>query len=300
MIFGKVDVPRELVRARESGNLAVFAGAGVSVGHPSNLPGFEELVSQVAEGTNEHRSGNEDFDRFLGRLHRKGEGVDVHRIVRRKLTEVNSAPTPLHYELLKLFDRPSDVRIVTTNFDRHFEAAAGDMFDQNVSCFEAPALPQGDDFAGVVHLHGSVMQKPGRLVLTDEDFSRAYLTRGWARRFLQQVFAEYHVLFVGYSHGDTVVSYLARGIPATDDEGRYALDKAWTEEDEKRTDWAHLGVELISFPQAEGGSAYAELPRAKALEPVRATNSPRARNIHARTGAKGTAEIELEGRETGN
>lgn len=54
------------------------------------------------------------------------------------------------------------------------------------------------------------------MVLTDADFGRAYLTEGWARRFLVEVFRQYTVLFVGYSHSDVVMNYLARASPAGD------------------------------------------------------------------------------------
>ena len=40
------------------------------------------------------------------------------------------------------------------------------------------------------------------MVLTDKDFGRAYLTEGWARRFIQDLFLKFTVLFVGYSHND--------------------------------------------------------------------------------------------------
>jgi hypothetical protein len=51
------------------------------------------------------------------------------------------------------------------------------------------------------------------IVLTDSDFGRAYLTEGWARRFLVDLFRHFTVLFVGYSHSDTVMHYLARALP---------------------------------------------------------------------------------------
>ncbi|MGR5939314.1 SIR2 family protein [Bacillus pacificus] len=35
------------------------------------------------------------------------------------------------------------------------------------------------------------------------------MTEGWARRFLVDLFSNYTVLFVGYSHNDPVMKYLA-------------------------------------------------------------------------------------------
>jgi hypothetical protein len=60
-------------------------------------------------------------------------------------------------------------------------------------------------------------------VLTDEDFGRAYLTEGWAREFLQRLFAEFTTLFVGYSHNDLPVEYLARGMSGKPIAPRFAL-----------------------------------------------------------------------------
>jgi len=50
------------------------------------------------------------------------------------------------------------------------------------------------------------------LIVTDEDFGRAYLNDAWAARFLDRMFATFPVLFVGYSHSDTIMKYMARGL----------------------------------------------------------------------------------------
>jgi hypothetical protein len=140
---------------------------------------------------------------------------------------LSSAPNPLHSNLLRLFENSAKVRLVTTNFDLHFTSAAESFFSSNVrpDIYSAPALPLGGDFYGIAYLHGSV-ERPERLVLTDADFGRAYLTEGWARRFLQQLFASYVVMFVGYSFTDPVVPYLARGLPPESaGKRRFALTK---------------------------------------------------------------------------
>jgi hypothetical protein len=287
MQFGKVDIPRDLIEARRKGELVVFAGAGVSVGPPSNLPGFRQLVENVAEGAPKaelKESDGERFDRFLGEIHRSGEGVRVHEIVRREIADRKSAPTALHYELLRLFDSAAEVRLVTTNFDRHFTTAAHDYFDGGVPHYYAPALPPGDDFSGIAYLHGSVEQAANKLVLTDEDFSQAYITKGWARRFLQRLFSNYVVLFVGYSHGEAVIEYLARGLPATDDKGRFALDKGWEDSDDEPTQWEYFEIEPIEYPKAEDDkSDYAELPRALKIWNRYARQTARDRAEHIKT-----------------
>lgn len=265
MRFGEVDIPQELINARREGDLAVFAGAGVSVGPPSNLPGFDELVRCVAEdtpGVDPEERKEKRFDRFLGELHRGGEGVNVHEIVHREIGRRKSAPTTLHYELLRLFSGPGQVRLITTNFDSHFKTAAREHFDGGVPHYYAPSLPPGDDFSGIAYLHGSVEQTPEKLVLTDEDFSQAYITKGWARRFLQRLFSDCYILFVGYSHGEAVIEYLARGIPATDDKGRFALDKGWEDPCDDPTEWEYFGIRPIEYPRNAEGGDHANLPKA--------------------------------------
>ena len=112
-----------------------------------------------------------------------------------------------------------------------------------------PALPLGDDFAGLVYLHGSATKNPEQCVLTDEDFGRAYLNRAWATRFLEAMFQRYSVLFVGYSHSDPVMIYLARGLSPTSRKPRYAF----TQPDLKSLDsWKVLAVQPLIYPLRDG------------------------------------------------
>ena len=113
-------------------------------------------------------------DRFLGRA--KDAGVQVHDRVRYISSDSGSAPNLLHKTLLRLFKSCSDVRLVTTNFDLHFVTAAKAVFStgDDLEVYYAPALPVGNSFAGIVHLHGGVGKQADRMVLTDSDFGAAY------------------------------------------------------------------------------------------------------------------------------
>ena len=210
MKIAEIDFPDPLLDALRDGKLVVFAGAGVSMGKPACLPDFEGLADRIAAGTGQTRQSSEPVDRFLGRLqHRQ---VDVHARAAQALSRNDLKPTELHRDLLRLFSGAGHVRVVTTNFDRLFEQASKGVFNSIPELFQAPALPLGNDFNGIVHVHGTVIHAGG-MVLTDKDFGRAYLTEGWARRFLVALFREFTVLFVGYGHNDTVMNYLARALP---------------------------------------------------------------------------------------
>jgi hypothetical protein len=241
MRFHDVDLPQTVIDAQRRGELVVFAGAGVSMDAPSSYPNFRELAMELggmAYPIGEH----EPIDRYLGRL--AEHNIAVHARVKERLSDRNSHPNHLHQAIVYLFGSTSAIRIVTTNFDDHFRGAAQMVYGEIPEVYRAPALPLGDDFKGIVHVHASVLDTAKKLVLTDADFGRAYLTQGWARRFVQQLFSRFVVLFVGYSHQDLPLLYLARGISAAEDgPGRYALTSPTGD-----TDWLNLGIKPVHYP----------------------------------------------------
>ena len=244
--LGDIYFPRPLLDALSNDRLVVFAGAGVSMGKPANLPNFRRLTEAIAQGTGEKPKDNETEDQFLGRL--KSDYVDVHELAAKELRRNDPEPTDLHSDLLRLFSRPELVRIVTTNFDLLFERAVEEAFDLNPEVFRAPALPLGNKFRGIVHIHGSVAHHE-EMILTDKDFGRAYLveSEGWARRFLVELFRSFNLLFVGYGHNDTIMNYLARALPTSGKVKRFALTDDGN--DEK---WQALGIEPVAYDSSNG------------------------------------------------
>ena len=122
MRISGVDFPPALIEALRNDQLVVFAGAGVSISEPAGLPGFEVLAEAIAKDTGVIRDDFEPVDRFLGRL--KGNGTDVHARAAQVLQERAPEPSELHSDLLRLYETPESVRVVTTNFDTLFEQAA--------------------------------------------------------------------------------------------------------------------------------------------------------------------------------
>ena len=243
MKIADIDFPDPLLDALRDGKLVIFAGAGVSMGEPSCLPDFAGLADRIAAGTGQTMQDLEPVDRFLGRL--QHAGVDVHARAAGALSPREHEPTDLHRDLLRLSSGAGVLRVVTTNFDRLFEQASKDVLDSSPELFRAPALPLGNHFNGIVHIHGAIGH-PGGMVLTDRDFGRAYLTEGWARRFLVALFRQFTVLFVGYGHNDTVMNYLARALPESAASLRFALTR---ESDSDLQRWRVLGIEPIQYPQ---------------------------------------------------
>ena len=214
------------------------------MGVPANLPGFKALTEAIAHGTGEILKCREPEDRFLGRL--KHQGVDVHERAAEQLSGDCIHPTPLHFDLLRLFSTHESVRLVTTNFDTLFDRAAEEVFEEGPATFNAPALPVGADFTGVVNLHGTV-DAPSGMVLTDEDFGRAYFIEGWARRFAVELLRSKTVLFVGYSYNDVVMHYLTRALPKDEDTSLFALT-----DNGSGDRWGMLGICPVIYPREPG------------------------------------------------
>ena len=213
--IGDVELDDELVSAHRDGKLALFVGAGVSMAPPTNLPSFVKLVRHVAQVTGQDCPGyvKEAPDRALGALAHKPD-VDVHRIIRDRIAEAR-LPSAVHRAIASLSSVYGSPRIVTTNYDQYLSDCLAEQFGNEFDEYVAPALPQGDAFTGIVYLHGSTGRWDQSLVATDEDFGNAYMQRRWAADFLLRMFSEYTVLFVGYSLQDTLMRYLALGLPTS-------------------------------------------------------------------------------------
>ena len=244
MKIAEINFPSPLLSALRNDELVVFAGAGVSMGEPACLPSFKELAKKIAQGTGEVLQKGEQEDRFLGRLHDKG--VKVHGRAVRELSRNNPKPTDLHKNLLRLYQKSEQVRIVTTNFDLLFEEAAQDVFGTVPKVSQAPELPRGRGFNGIAHIHGD-LNHPQGLVLTDKDFGAAYMDKGRVTPFLVELFGHFTVLFVGYSHNDIILNYLARGLLVDSTKPRrFALT-----DDSDLQRWKSLGIDPVIYPQTD-------------------------------------------------
>ena len=235
---GNVEISGDLVSAHTDGRLVLFVGAGASVDPPSGLPRFSELATNIAEKSRQPPPQEDlPLDRELGRM--KDAGADVHQLAKDIIGDPLSEPNKLHEAIVELASQYHKPRIITTNYDRHLSTCLLERgeFDE----YPSRAFPQWEDFTGIVYLHGSVKEPADRLVVTDGDFAETYLLAPWtASQFLGRLFSSSTVLFIGYSHSDTLMEYLARGLPA--ESKRYVLCD--NPEDEK---WGTFRIEPIGI-----------------------------------------------------
>ena len=189
----------DLIAKIKEGKVVIFVGAGASSGYPTKLPNFYQLTCKVAKEYGLEYNKKDSPDKFLGDLEQE------EKYVKRTVCDMlkRRKHNTLHQLIIDLFlDNP--IRIVTTNYDNMLEQCLG---KNTTPIYNAPALPLGGNFEGIVHIHGNV-KDPENIVLTDTDFGLAYINKGYASRFLIDLFMEYTVLFIGYSYNDTIINKL--------------------------------------------------------------------------------------------
>jgi len=267
-VFHGPFVPDELIQDLEDDRVVLFCGAGVSCG--AGLPDFNGLVRSVYTEMGVTPPLEDDHkwlwpDRMLGELEARFSIETVRGAV---ASELNKEPTDtrLHKALLRLgqLRRHQGLRLVTTNFDTYFEKAEPGL-QRGFDLHSGPLLPIPCDdstasWRSVVYLHGrleSLGHKNDHLVMTSADFGRAYLTDGWAARFVGRLFADFSVLFVGYSLNDPVLRYMTDAFAAEALSARrktmrpqaYIFVPYQGEEPAAKTkdDWHHRGLKPIFY-----------------------------------------------------
>jgi len=263
-VEGGPAIPNSLLWARDKGQVLFFCGAGVSMAE-AKLPDFVKLARSVADALGSSKDSaarhllnsaqaagvGVAVDRVFSLLQREFSTEDVRRHVAQALTSGDECDLRPHRSLLDLSRNSGGVpRLVTTNFDLLFERA-----QPGIPSSAPPRLPEPHrlvDFEGVIHLHGAVTDaydgaRHDEFVLSSAEFGEAYLSNGWATRYIKSLLERYIVVFVGYSADDPPVQYLleAMGQEPKDEQRIYAFHEGLREAAESQ--WRHRGVVPISF-----------------------------------------------------
>lgn len=233
------DIPERLLQAHEEGRVVLFCGAGIS--YPAGLPGFKGLVHGLYDGlgmtpnlVQQAALKARQYDTAIGLLEidHAGERAAVRRELATILALADTSPkaTLSHEALLTLGQcRNGKLRLVTTNFDRLFQAVI-ERKGLKVNTCQAPLLPVPKNrWDGLVYLHGLLSPAPcdselDLLVVSSGDFGLAYLIERWAARFVSELFRYYTVCFVGYSLTDPVLRYMMDALAADRQRGEPSHD----------------------------------------------------------------------------
>jgi len=272
-------VPDELLIARDMGDVIFFCGAGVSQAK-AQLPNFDRLGWAVIRslgaaqssaarrllqkaGEMGHMAGVGGLvatDRVFGLLEREFEVKEVREAVAEAIRPPTSYTLDAHRILLDLStSRTGVTRLVTTNFDLLFEEC-----NPALECWGPPRLPDprsDREFRGIVHLHGRVDQSyrqphDDEFVVSSADFGRAYLSDGWATKFIQSLLARFQIVFVGYSADDPPMQYLLESLNLRAGSRKRLFAFQAGESKEASALWEHRGVQAIPY---DSGNDFAAL-----------------------------------------
>lgn len=262
-------IPDVLLERCDAGRVVFLCGAGVS--QPSGMPSFVGLTQHVIDVFDPpsdseimdafrpwlegQSAANVPLDQIFNLLHQEYGKDEVNALVTERLNVVSAVENVgREHDLVKRISSSQSgaPQIVTTNFDRLFEAGSERTPPK---IHEPPALPSihfGSTIEGITYLHGRLVEPNSEhhpYVLSSADFGRAYLSEGWATSFVRNLLERYTVVLLGYQAEDPPIKYLLQGL---NHDGRfdrsrlYAFDRGRPENIEAK--WRDRGVTPIAYP----------------------------------------------------
>lgn len=185
----------ELARFSRAGKLALFVGAGVSIG--AGLPSWGGLLTDLMEKA----SMSADERKLMADL----SLLDQANVLQRRMgasafsqavaERLRSSSYSLSHSLLASLNADS---VVSTNYDTLFEDASRDA---GKPCVVLPYSPSRDMQRFVLKMHGDVNHAED-IVLTREDYLRYNNMRAALAGIVQSLLITKHFLFVGFSLTD--------------------------------------------------------------------------------------------------
>lgn len=208
MIHKIIPVPKEIVKAVNENNLAVFIGAGVS--RIVGCIGWDELAKKLVNLCFKLKKEDEttcinfkEKDRLLKDGDQKKTITICYNILKSNGHEdafYDELKEALKYEneLLDKYDIYKEINglrglFITTNADQLFD----DYFREDKIIYREPDVnPENIDINKLYHIHGSIIDRSS-LVFTVRQYINRYNNSEF-KQFLEEVFREYTVLFLGY------------------------------------------------------------------------------------------------------
>jgi hypothetical protein len=208
MIQKIIPVPEEIVTAVNENNLAVFIGAGVS--RIVGCMGWDELAKRLIDLCFKLKKEDgstcinyKEKDRLLNERDHKKTITICYNILKsngheetfyaklEEALEPNAdllAESPIYREIIGLHGL-----FITTNADQVFDS----FFREDRIIFREPDInPENIDRNKLYHIHGSILDR-NTLVFTVRQYIIRYNKPDF-KKFLEQVFDQYTVLFLGY------------------------------------------------------------------------------------------------------
>ena len=277
--FSDALAPPKLLAAARDSRLVIFAGAGISMGAPTNLPSWRDvnrivvrsLAASAASAVGEPLAAKA-ADMILARheqekLPPEYQAQVLAEFLHDRYFEVlrhldSDRPNPTHLAIAWLARLGCVRAVITTNFDRVLEAAFAAVGTSLHRCFQpedfralASDLTRLDKKDGPCHLlklHGSV-DDPATLIDT-----LAQRKRGFAAPVMdcvRHLLQSYHWLFLGFSGLDLEAE---RNYLALEQEAERAVGFTWFVRE--KTEPKPAVVRLKNIYGERGSLVYGSLP----------------------------------------
>jgi NAD-dependent SIR2 family protein deacetylase len=194
-------LPQEVINATISGNLVVFAGAGIST--ESHNVFKETFYEEIFNDLKLDPSIKVDFPTLMSLFcnQTNGRQILLSKIKERfdyaqKFYELYRVASWFHNEISSIYQIN---KIITTNWDDYFEKECAAIPIVTAEDFAFYNIPERKVFK----IHGSISNY-GSIVATNEDYKKCYrkLKSGLVGAHLKTLLGTSVVLFVGFSFND--------------------------------------------------------------------------------------------------
>jgi len=258
------EVPEALKRAVDSQTLAVFIGAGVS--RLIGCEGWDTLARNLVNRCYKEKIIKYKENETLRSIQEHKKTITIcHHIFE------NNGLSDCFYEEMKnalregvcvttpnIYDDIYKLRglFLTTNADTHFDR----LFNPPNVLYRASDFRDDSlDNANLYHIHGSIKDK-GSLIFTVSEYMRRYTQDAAFIRFLERIFREYTVLFLGYGLGEfEILDFILKGGPRNETlpPRHYMLSPFYTGEENilgfEQTYYNDLNINVLGYEKDDNG-----------------------------------------------
>lgn len=194
------DIPDELFEEFVNGDVAIFAGSGISTENDKVLKNsfYENIEWELG-----YEDSGKNFPEIMEEYCQQANGrIKLLTEIKKRFSHIKSFPemhrvaTRFHRELATFF--PIDI-IVTTNWDTYFEEECGAtpfVTSEDLAFWDAPGRK-------VLKIHGSI-NNLGSIVATTSDYKKCLnnLSRGMLGSIFKLILATKTIVYIGYSFRD--------------------------------------------------------------------------------------------------
>lgn len=257
-----LEVPDEIRNAVNSRTLAVFIGAGVSRLEPINCHGWDELAKNLVKRCYKEGLINYKEKDTLSQIqdHKKTITICFHLFENKDF---------FYEEMKKALKEGADIKnpniyddiyklrglFITTNADTHFDR----LFNPpNILYRASDFIANSLDSINLYHIHGSVKDRTS-LIFTVSEYIKRY-TEPKFNTFLEKIFREYTVLFLGYGVAEfEIIEFILRNNPKNPAlKPRHFLISPFYSGEEnilryEQTYYNDLGINILGYEKDENG-----------------------------------------------